>query len=113
MTISGHTGAIIPEFYKGEVAGVETAFTLSVKGMRPIGKPSDVNGDGEVNSSDVVALYNYIQVGASSGLDESVADVNGDGRVDASDVVYVYNVIAGSGASSHAFYPWVKRLMGE
>ena len=113
VTISGHTGAIIPEFYKGEVAGVETAFTLSVKGMRPIGKPSDVNGDGEVNSSDVVALYNYIQVGASSGLDESVADVNGDGRVDASDVVYVYNVIAGSGASSHAFYPWVKRLMGE
>ena len=51
----------------------------------------DVNGDGNVDISDVVGLVNII---LSDGTDEnSSADVNGDGNVDISDVVALVNII--------------------
>ena len=51
----------------------------------------DVNLDGVVNSSDIVAIYNAI---AGEGPTEG-ADVNGDGDINSSDVVAVYNIISG------------------
>lgn len=55
--------------------------------------PGDVNGDGSVNSADVVAVYNYVQVADESGVTEADADVNGDGAVNSADVVAIYNII--------------------
>ena len=38
----------------------------------------DINNDGEVNVTDIVALYSYI-LGNTEGVAESIVDVNGDG----------------------------------
>ena len=55
------------------------------------GEKGDVNRDGTVDISDVVALVNII---LSDGTDEnSSADVNGDSLVDISDVVALVNII--------------------
>ncbi len=54
--------------------------------------PGDVNIDGDVDISDIVATINTI---AGDETFKSTADVNGDGSVDISDVVAVINIIAG------------------
>lgn len=51
----------------------------------------DVNLDGVVNSSDIVAIYNAI---AGEGPTEG-ADVNGDGTINSADAVATYNIISG------------------
>ena len=51
----------------------------------------DVNGDGDVDISDVVALVNIILSDETE--ENSSADVNGDGSVDISDVVALVNII--------------------
>ena len=51
----------------------------------------DINGDGVINSTDVMALFNAINSGDD--LDATVADVNGDGVIDARDVMALYNII--------------------
>ncbi len=53
----------------------------------------DVNSDGDVNSADVVAIYNYIANADTSGLTEDAADANSDGEVNSADVVAIYNYI--------------------
>ncbi len=113
--ISAHTGAIVPSYYTGEVSGVETALTLTVKGMSSISTETkgDVNGDGEVNSADVVAVYNYIVGGAQSGLTVEAADVDGDGKVSSADVVAIYNAIVGGGAKSRAFKAQMLKLLAK
>lgn len=55
----------------------------------------DVNNDGRVDGTDVITIYNFVQVGTESGITSEVADINGDSKVDGSDVVAVYNIIAG------------------
>ena len=55
--------------------------------------PGDVNGDGYVNSADVVAIYNYIIDGEASGFTKAAADVDGNGIINSADVVRVYNII--------------------
>lgn len=55
----------------------------------------DVNGDGKVDISDIVALINQIAGTASY----PNADVNGDGKVDISDIVAVINIIASNSIS--------------
>ncbi|MBR3114733.1 MAG: dockerin type I repeat-containing protein, partial [Bacteroidaceae bacterium] len=107
--ISAHTGYIDATLYKGEVEGVETALTLEIEGLNwPEGSDTtgDVNGDGEVNTSDVVAVYNFIIDG--TGVTKEAADVNGDGDVNSTDVVAIYNLIisgniSGESAGSKSF----------
>lgn len=55
---------------------------------------ADVNRDNTVNASDIVSLYNYINIGEESGVTKQQADVNTDNTVNAADVVAVYNYIA-------------------
>ena len=57
---------------------------------KPVVK-GDLNGDGVINSTDVMALFNAINSGDD--LDATVADVNGDGVIDARDVMALYNII--------------------
>ena len=70
-------------FYAFNVqAGI--SFEQSLKG--------DVNGDGKVDISDVVAIINTMAGGDQF---KDTADVNGDEKVDISDVVMVINIMAG------------------
>jgi hypothetical protein len=53
-------------------------------------KQGDVSGDGEVNSSDLVALIDMM-LGKSKMND--AADVNGDGKIDIADIVKLVNIM--------------------
>ncbi|MBR4649185.1 MAG: hypothetical protein IKO67_03425 [Bacteroidaceae bacterium] len=104
------TGFIDPACYRTEVEGVETAVTFVINGLNPIPDVTagDVDGDGNVNTSDVVAVYNFIIDG--TGVTKEAADVNGDGDVNSTDVVAIYNLIIygninGQSAGSKSFYP--------
>ncbi|MBE6708643.1 MAG: hypothetical protein E7578_05310 [Ruminococcaceae bacterium] len=46
----------------------------------------DVNGDGDINSTDLVLLRRYI-AGASVNITKDAADVNGDGSVSSEDII--------------------------
>lgn len=64
--------------------------------IRPIGGGvyGDVNGDGEVTSVDITAVYNVI-LGTSDEF-AATADVDGDGQVTAVDVTIIYNILLGN-----------------
>ena len=55
-----------------------------------VATPGDVNEDGDVDISDIVAIINQIAGTATY----ANADVNGDNKVDISDIVAVINIIA-------------------
>ncbi|MBO7068174.1 MAG: hypothetical protein J6W52_05790 [Bacteroidaceae bacterium] len=69
---------------------------VNIRNMRFVESPAkdgDVNGDGEVNVMDAVAIYD-IMAGNIEKTD--VADVNGDGEVNVMDVVAIYDIMAGN-----------------
>ena len=105
--IGANTGAIDTRYYTGEVEGVETALTFIIKGLEWVEAPqtnADVDGNGSINSADVVAVYNYILIGEESGITKEAADVDGNGNVNSADVVAIYNAIIGGEAGSRAYY---------
>lgn len=59
------------------------------------GSIGDVNRDGVYNSADIVAIYNYIAYGESSGVEFFYADVNRDGVINSADATAVYNIVNG------------------
>ena len=56
--------------------------------------PGDVNGDGEVTSADVTALYSYLLSGDDS--DITNGDQDGDGDITTHDVTVVYEILLGT-----------------
>ena len=54
----------------------------------------DVNGDGEVTSADITALYSYLLSNDASGIVNG--DQNGDGKITSGDVTTVYSILLGS-----------------
>jgi len=64
------------------------------QGMETAGMLGDVNGDGEVDISDVVVLIDVV-LGKDVEYALGAADVNGDGKVDISDVVALIDVVLG------------------
>ena len=56
--------------------------------------PGDVNGDGDVTSVDVTALYNYLLDGDSSAIVNG--DQDGDGIITSVDVTIIYNILLGN-----------------
>ncbi|MBO7068285.1 MAG: dockerin type I repeat-containing protein [Bacteroidaceae bacterium] len=68
-------------------------FKLTVTEPVNPGIKGDVNGDGEVNVMDAVAVYD-IMAGNAERTD--VADVNNDGDVNVMDVVAIYDIMAGN-----------------
>ena len=53
----------------------------------------DVNGDGRINSSDVMRIYEYM-AGQQNGTPFELLDVNGDNRVNSSDVMRIYEIMS-------------------
>jgi len=75
------------------IDGKQSKWSNKIEVLTLSGLAGDVNGDGNVNASDVTALYNFLL----TGNDESIVngDQNGDGFINASDVTAVYNIILG------------------
>ncbi|MBR1916359.1 MAG: hypothetical protein IJ832_00685, partial [Bacteroidaceae bacterium] len=107
-TVASLKGYVDPSQFT-EAVEAETALTFTAAGLdwtAPVS--ADVDGDGNVNTSDVVAIYNFIIDG--TGVTKEAADVNGDGDVNSTDVVCIYNFIisgdiSGQSAGSKPFYP--------
>ena len=55
---------------------------------------ADMNKDGIVNTTDVVALVNYIATNDASNIDLKWVDMNEDGIVNTTDAVFLTNYIA-------------------
>lgn len=73
-------------FYKAD------DFRLTLTAYAVSGIPEDVNGDGNVDTQDVLKIYDYIQ--NSMGQEaHPVEDLNGDGVVDTQDVLKIYEYI--------------------
>ena len=85
FAIPGQYGNENPDAIVGAPGGIR--LTIHEK---PVVK-GDLNGDGVIDSTDVMALFNAINSGDD--LDATVADVNGDGVIDARDVMALYNII--------------------
>lgn len=72
-------------------------YTIDFKGFETVynavaaQKPGDINGDGEVNVTDVTALINKI-LGLSS-YSDAVCDLNADGTVNVGDVTTLINLL--------------------
>ena len=61
----------------------------------------DVNGDGVVNVTDIVATVNYIMEKPIDGFNKDAADLNGDGDINVTDIVKMVSIImSGDGGSS-------------
>ena len=54
----------------------------------------DVNGDGKINTKDVILLRQYIAKYDVDSIDLSAADVNGDGKINTKDVILLRQYIA-------------------
>lgn len=57
--------------------------------------PGDLNGDGIVNTTDVVFLRRFVAGGYNVTINEAAADVNDDGLINTTDAVYIRRYIAG------------------
>ena len=81
--------------YFKEIAALENHASLLLPGdTQQQAVPGDVNGDGQVTSVDVTALYNYLLYNDMSNIVNG--DQSGDGRITSTDVTVVYNIILGT-----------------
>lgn len=76
-----------------DMAGTPSA-PLVLTGFRTI-LLGDVNGDGSIDSGDVMAIYNAMAGNGDAAL-MNRADVNGDGNIDSGDVMAIYSIMAGN-----------------
>ena len=75
--------------YKAYVDDFTIYYTDVIPGGEVIA--GDVNGDGEVTTVDITALYNFILNSDSSAIVNG--DQNGDGEITSSDITAVYNIL--------------------
>ena len=64
--------------------------------------PGDVNGDGLVNVTDIVATVNYIMEKPSDNFNKEAADLNDDGVVNVTDIVKMVSIIMDASAREMA-----------
>lgn len=57
--------------------------------------PGDVNGDGNIDITDIILTRRYIIGGYDVKINENAANVNDDGKVNSVDVIYLRRYIAG------------------
>ncbi len=65
------------------------------KEEKPLFVPGDINGDGETNNKDIVALFRYVS-GGNADVNEIALDVNGDGEANNKDVTILFRYVSGS-----------------
>jgi len=75
---------------EGKMVGHVGGYSITVKAEEEQPLKGDVNGDGEVNVTDLVPLVNMI-LGVTPS--STAADVNGDGEVNVTDLVPLVNLI--------------------
>ena len=73
---------------------IDAAYTASYNRNAPF-TPGDVNGDGEVDNKDVVALFRYVS-GGNINVNEAALDINSDGDVNNKDVMVLFRRLSGS-----------------
>ena len=76
------------------VEGDETYTAEYDSTEKPKFLPGDINGDGEVDNKDVVALFRYVS-GYDDSVNEIALDTNGDGEADNKDVVFLFRYFSG------------------
>ena len=54
----------------------------------------DVDGDGEVTTADITAIYNFLLNEDDTYI--ATSDVNGDGFITAADITVIYNILLGN-----------------
>lgn len=88
-----HGFYVVAKDMAGNVEQKEAAreYTLITEGAMP----GDVNGDGKVTITDVVAIISYIRGENPQGFNVSAADVNGDDQITLADAVAVIDSILG------------------
>ena len=74
---------------QGYAASVQPCLKLYGLELNAVKTKGDLNGDSEVNGTDIVSLVNVIMKGTNN----SAADVNGDGEVNGTDIVALVNII--------------------
>lgn len=67
--------------------------TLTVTPLTSPAMPGDVNGDGDVNSTDITALYTFLLLGDMSTIVNG--DQDNDGEITSADVTKVYSILLG------------------
>ena len=89
--------------YFGASLGGAQCFGDGIVRLRPGGElAGDINGDGSVNTADLVRLMKYI---AGNDVIAHVPDVNGDGMVSVADLVRLMKFISGLDVELHPAYP--------
>ena len=85
--------------YLGMNENVETDLQIVIKGGE-MGSPissfsllGDVNGDGEVDVTDVALVTSHILGTTPANFIEAVADLNGDGEIDVTDIALITQII--------------------
>lgn len=78
---------------KAVVGTKESKWSNKIMVTTLAGVAGDVNGDGEVTSADVTALYNFLLTGDDSHIVNG--DQDGDGDITTHDVTVVYNILLG------------------
>ena len=73
---------------------ISVSITASYNGKARF-TPADINGDGEVDNKDIVALFRYVS-GVGVSVNKKALDVNGDGEVDNKDVTILFRYVSGA-----------------
>lgn len=85
-------------------------YEITVSDKPGTNKSGDVNGDGQVNGTDLVALTNII---LGRNTKTSGADVNGDGQVNGTDYVALTNIILGKSKAPKRMVATVPKTVPE
>ncbi|MBO4451853.1 MAG: hypothetical protein J5770_05475 [Bacteroidaceae bacterium] len=75
--------------FKNDLASADRFGWICLSTLNQSAVSEDLNGDGVVDTQDVLCIYQYIQTGG----DGNGFDINGDGIVDTQDVLRIYDYI--------------------
>lgn len=89
--ITFENGNVVVNMKNGEKASTAISEISRLFFGVAAGNVADVNGDGNVDTQDVLSIYDFMQNAGST--EGAVEDVNGDGNVDTQDVLVIYDYI--------------------